>query len=63
MTERAEDRPDAPKPPSGSHLIAVLLEISMVNVFIAHRSILGLALAAAYAWFSATWALLLRKEE
>ena len=36
--------------------IPVALEIAIVATFIVHRSIPGLLLCAAYAWFSATWA-------
>lgn len=53
----AEDRPKLPKPPSLPHSTACALELGMVATFIAHRSIVGLLLCVAYAWFSATWAM------
>ena len=58
MTEHVLDRPKEPRPPPRvGHLLAVLLELSMVAVFAAEHSITGLCLALAYSWFSATWAL------
>lgn len=54
--DESEPRP----PPRLSHLIAVLLELSMVTVFGVHHSWVGLLLALAYLWFSATLALFAR---
>jgi len=56
MTELVQDKPRAPRPRPGL-LIAVALEIGMVSTFAAEHSVTGLLLAAAYCWFSATWAL------
>jgi hypothetical protein len=53
----AEDRPKTPKPPRLGLIVAVMLEISVVATFTVHHSVVGLLLCAAYAWFSATWAL------
>lgn len=44
-----------PKPPNLQHVLAVALELAIVAVLAAHKAWEGLALAAAYAWFSATW--------
>lgn len=52
-----EDRPRTPEPPRPAHYVAVALELSMVVVFAANRSVTGLVLCAAYLWFSATLAL------
>jgi hypothetical protein len=60
--EHAEDRPQSPKPPRLSHLIAVILELCIVATLVAHRSVMGLLLCAGYAWFSATWALFRREQ-
>ena len=60
MTELAEERPEPPKPPRLGHIIAVLLELSIVATFTVHHSVVGLLLCAGYAWFSATWALFTR---
>jgi hypothetical protein len=56
MNTLAEDR-GAPKGPKFPHVVAVVLELSMLATFIANRSIVGILLAFAYAWFSATWAM------
>jgi hypothetical protein len=57
LVHATKDRPHAPEPPRLSHLLAVALELSMVVVFAANRSAVGLVLCAAYLWFSATLAL------
>jgi hypothetical protein len=44
-----------PQPPAPGLAIASALEIAMLAVFAYHHSWTGLALGAAYAWFSATW--------
>lgn len=59
MTELARDKPDAPKPPRIGILVAAALELAMVTTFALEHSAVGLLLAASYAYFSATWALLL----
>jgi len=46
-----------PKPPSKGMLIAATLECCMLATFAYNRSVVGVVLWAAYAWFSATWAL------
>ncbi len=61
MTELAEDRPEAPKPPSPMSLLAVLLELSIAADILAHRLWLGVALCVGYFYFSATRALLFDK--
>jgi hypothetical protein len=43
-------------------MLAVSLELSMVAVCITHHAWIGLVFAAAYAWFSATWAALFSRE-
>ena len=56
MTTLAGDRPHEPPPPlSPRFILAMVLEAGIVATFTAHHSILGLALCAGYAWFSATW--------
>jgi hypothetical protein len=61
----ARERPRKPKLPKPGHALAVAIELAIVGTFTAHHSYVGLALCAAYAWYSATWALvvLLREEE
>jgi hypothetical protein len=52
-------RPRKPfKPPRVSHVIAVLIELTLLADILAHRDGLGMGLCLGYAWFSATWALL-----
>jgi len=63
VTELAGDRPRTPKPPRLSHIVAVILELSIVATLTAHHSYVGLGLCGAYAWFSATWALFARPPE
>jgi hypothetical protein len=46
-----------PKPPSHGPLIAVLLELSMLTVFVMERAWVGVGLCVAYFWFSATCAM------
>lgn len=55
MTALADDKPKVPKPPRLSLLLAIALELAIVVTFATERSIVGLLLCAAYAWFSATW--------
>jgi hypothetical protein len=45
-----------PKPPSFSHMLAVLLEVSIFATFLALQSKFGALLCGAYFYFSATWA-------
>jgi hypothetical protein len=52
-----EDIEPTPTPPGLGHIIAVILELSIVATFIVHRSAVGLLLCVAYAYFSATRAL------
>lgn len=52
-----EDIEPTPEPPSIGHIIAVILELSIVATFIVHRSAIGLILCVAYLYFSATRAL------
>ncbi len=62
MTEDAQTRDELLKPrrrpPRIGMYIAVLLEVGMVTVFVAEHSVVGVLLAIAYSWFSATWSLL-----
>lgn len=51
-----------PPKPRWEMMLAVSLELSMVAVFITHHAWIGLVFAAAYAWFSATWAALFSRE-
>lgn len=55
MTSDAARR--TPEPPRLSHVVAVVLELAIVSVLVAHHSIGGLVLCVAYSWFSASWAL------
>ena len=59
--EQADDLTKTPEPPKLSAMVAALLECSMLAVFAYHRSVVGLLLALAYAWFSATWSLLFQR--
>lgn len=59
--EQADDLTKTPEPPRLSAIVAALLELSMLGVFAYHRSVVGLLLAVAYAWFSATWSLLVER--
>ena len=62
MTEHVEDnQPDPPKLPDPRFALAVALELSIVVTFVAERSVIGLLLCVAYAYFSATWAMLFGK--
>ena len=54
----AATREKEPKPPRIAPLIAVALELAMLGTFAVDRSIVGLLLALAYSYFSATWAML-----
>ena len=63
MVELTEDLPKAPKPVRPSWLLACALEAAIVATFIADRSVVGLALCVAYAYFSAIWALAFRSDE
>ncbi len=63
MSELAADRPEVPKPPNWRYILAALLELGMVATFSVHRSIVGLLLCSAYAWYSATWALLFPRND
>jgi hypothetical protein len=60
MSSELTQRRPTPKPPAPSHIVAVLLEWSIVAVLASHHSVTGLVLAFFYAWFSATWALFAR---
>lgn len=55
MTSQSRAEPMPPQPPAPGLAIASALEIAMLAVFAYHHSWTGLALGAAYAWFSATW--------
>jgi len=37
-------------------IVAVCLELAIATTLVVHRSIVGVLLCLAYAWFSATWA-------
>jgi hypothetical protein len=50
-----------PKPPSFSHVFAVLLEVSIFATFLALQSKFGALLCGAYFYFSATWAAVFSK--
>lgn len=52
----ADTRKLEPKPPSLTHILAVVLELSIVAELAALHSVRGLVLCVLYAWFSATWA-------
>jgi hypothetical protein len=54
--EKTDERPDTPKLPTPSHMLAVVLELGIVVTFVFEQSWIGLALCGAYSWFSATWA-------
>lgn len=56
-TTNEESFGNAPKPPKIGMWIAVVLELTMVALFIRLHSMLGMVCAIAYFWFSATWAL------
>jgi hypothetical protein len=57
VTELVQDRPSKRKPPRIGPVIAVALELAILGTFAVQRSVGGLLLCAAYAWFSATWAM------
>lgn len=45
-------------PPQPAMYAAVMLELCIVTTFVVQHSIVGICFCAAYAWFSATWALI-----
>ena len=55
--------PKPPKLPRTNHLIAVVLELTIVITFIGNHSLFGVALCGAYGWYSATWALFRMKND
>lgn len=61
MTATTRER--EPRPPSFQHVLAVALELGIVAVLAAHHAWEGLVLAAGYAYFSATWAAVIRRKD
>jgi len=51
-------RTTPPKGPRLSAWLAMAIEWGIVFTFFANGSLLGLVLCGAYAWFSASWAIL-----
>lgn len=60
MTEDVLRKPAPPPRWRWSAFLAMALETAIVITFFAHGSIFGLLLCAGYAWFSATWSLLVQ---
>lgn len=60
MNDDALTRPP-PRGPRIGMLVAIALELAIIAVLAGHRAWEGLVLAAAYAWFSATFAALFRQ--
>ena len=56
-------KPEPPPLPSSLHMLAILLEVMIFGTFMAHKSILGMLLCAAYFWWSATYAALFGRTE
>jgi hypothetical protein len=61
MSADVDELTRRPEPPRLSAMLAALLELSMLAVMAYHRSVVGLALALAYAWFSATWSIVVHR--
>lgn len=58
MSSIVDEKP--PNPPNATFLLAIALELGIVGDLIVNRSVFGLLLCVAYAWFSATWHALFR---
>ncbi|HET8939002.1 MAG TPA: hypothetical protein VFN67_36410 [Polyangiales bacterium] len=58
MSAAEQTQPPQLPPPKVGAYIAALIEIGILATFVSYHSWLGIALCAAYAWFTSTWMLL-----